>query len=250
MKSKPIGIFDSGVGGISVLRELIKIMPHEDYIYFGDSANAPYGSKSLKKVRELSLDIAKQLMQKDVKAIIVACNTATSASVKKLRELYEDIVIVGIEPAVKPAVESNPGSVILVLATPVTLKEEKYHKLVNQFEEQAEIISVPCSQLAEMIEKGESKIRIKEYMSEVLKPYTEMKPRAVVLGCTHYPFVSDVISDILGKDVSLFDGGAGVAKEVKRRLDEKNVLNTDGGKITFLSSGDVEALKEFAAKYI
>ena len=250
MKSEPIGIFDSGVGGISVLRELIKIMPHEDYIYFGDSANAPYGSKSLKKVRELSLDIAKQLMQKDVKAIIVACNTATSASVKKLRELYEDIVIVGIEPAVKPAVESNPGSVILVLATPVTLKEEKYHKLVNQFEEQAEIISVPCSQLAEMIEKGESKIRIKEYMSEVLKPYTEMKPRAVVLGCTHYPFVSDVISDILGKDVSLFDGGAGVAKEVKRRLDEKNVLNTDGGKITFLSSGDVEALKEFAAKYI
>ena len=250
MKSKPIGIFDSGVGGISVLRELIKIMPHEDYIYFGDSANAPYGSKSLKKVRELSLDIAKQLMQKDVKAIIVACNTATSASVKKLRELYEDIVIVGIEPAVKPAVESNPGSVILVLATPVTLKEEKYHKLVNQFEEQAEIISVPCSQLAVMIEKGESKIRIKEYMSEVLKPYTEMKPRAVVLGCTHYPFVSDVISDILGKDVSLFDGGAGVAKEVKRRLDEKNVLNTDGGKITFLSSGDVEALKEFAAKYI
>lgn len=250
MKSKPIGIFDSGVGGISVLRELIKIMPHEDYIYFGDSANAPYGSKSLKKVRELSLDIAKQLMQKDVKAIIVACNTATSASVKKLRELYEDIVIVGIEPAVKPAVESNPGSVILVLATPVTLKEEKYHKLVNQFEEQAEIISVPCSQLAEMIEKGESKIRIKEYMSEVLKPYTEMKPRAVVLGCTHYPFVSDVISDILGKDVSLFDGGAGVAKEVKRRLDEKNALNTDGGKITFLSSGDVEALKEFAVKYI
>ncbi len=250
MNNKPIGVFDSGVGGISVLRELVKLMPEENYIYYGDSGNAPYGSKPTEKVRELSLNVAEKLIEKEVKAVIVACNTATSASVKTMRELYKDLVIVGIEPAVKPAVREYPGGVILVLATPVTLKEEKYHKLIEPYKEQSQIISVPCDNLAAMIENGKSKAEIKDYMLEVLTPYLKLNPDAVVLGCTHYPFAADIISEIVGEDVELFDGGPGVAKETKRRLEEKNALNKNGGNITFLSSGKVELLEEFADKYI
>lgn len=250
MNNKPIGVFDSGIGGISVLRELIRIMPLENYIYFGDSGNAPYGVKPTEKVRELSLGIAQKLIDQDVKAIVVACNTATSASVRLMRELYKDMVVVGIEPAVKPAVLSKTGSKILVLATPVTLREEKFKRLIEPYKNQSEIISVPCDNLAEMIEMSEPREKIKKYLESTLAPYLEMSPDAVVLGCTHYPFVSDIISEVTGENVKIFDGGPGVAKETKRRLEEKDALNTIGGSITYISSGDVEKLKEFASRYI
>ena len=250
MNTKPIGVFDSGVGGISVLRELMKVMPHENYIYYGDNGNAPYGSKTTQMVKELSLNVAKELVKEDVKAIVIACNTATSASVKTIREMYKDLVVVGVEPAVKPAALQNPDKRVLVLATPVTLREEKYQKLVEPYRQVAEIISVPCEKLAKMIEEKESSEVVYGYLKEVLTPYLDVEPAAIVLGCTHYPFVSEIISRVVGYEVNIYDGGAGVARETKRRLEEKNAINTGGGSVKFLSSADPEILRKFASMYI
>lgn len=250
MLNKPIGVFDSGVGGISVLRELIKIMPTENYIYFGDSKNAPYGSKSTAEVRRLSLEAAKLLTADGAKAIVVACNTATSASVRMLREIYKDTVVVGIEPAVKPAVMYKKNSKILVLATPVTLREDKFHRLAALYERSADIISVPMELLADMIETGEPRENIKKYIKSELSSELLENTDSIVLGCTHYSFVSDIISEIAGEGVRIFDGGPGVAKETKRRLSEKNALNLSGGSIVYKSSLDAKKLQEFASYYI
>lgn len=250
MDNRPVGVFDSGVGGISVLRELVKLMPEENYVYFGDSKNAPYGSKSANEVRKLSLDIAGYFKSINVKAIVVACNTATSAAVAEMRKLYEDIAVVGIEPAVKPAVRYKKGSRVLVLATPVTLREEKFRKLAASYETEAEIIPVPMEKLADMIEAGTGEKELESYIKEKLSDERYKNPDSVVLGCTHYAFVSEIISKILGDKVKIFDGGTGVAKETRRKLEENNALNSGEGSIVFKSSGDAEKLKQFAELYI
>jgi len=250
MNKRPVGVFDSGVGGISVLRELVKIMPHEDYIYFGDSRNAPYGSKTSEEVRELSLSIAGYLIELGVKAIVVACNTATSASVRKLREMYPELVVVGIEPAVKPAALSKDGAKVLVLATPVTLREVKFRQLASLYEDRADIYSVPMHELAAMIERDEKREVIKEYIKKELEPHLEMKPDAIVLGCTHYPFVRDIIQEVAGEKIKIFDGGEGVARETRRRIAEKNALNDSGGSIRYICSDGTDKLDMFAKKYL
>ncbi len=250
MDNRPIGVFDSGVGGISVLRELIKLMPKENYIYFGDSKNAPYGSKTADEVKRLALEIAGYFISLDVKAIVIACNTATSAAVEEMRKLYKDIAVVGIEPAVKPAAEYKKGSRILVLATPVTLREEKFKNLAASYENEAKIIPVPMEKLADMIECGVDKSEIESYIFEKLNDEKYENPDSVVLGCTHYSFVSDVILKVLGDNVKIFDGGIGVAKETKRKLEKSNRLNSGEGSVVFKSSGDLENLNAFAKMYI
>ena len=139
-----IGVFDSGVGGISVLRELIKVMPNENYLYFGDSEHAPYGTKTLEEVRALTIENVQALLGKGAKSIVVACNTATSAAVAVLRKMYPDLPLVGIEPAIKPAVLACPGQRVVVMATPMTLCQEKFQKLMQKYEENAQIIPLPC----------------------------------------------------------------------------------------------------------
>ena len=148
-KEQPVAVFDSGVGGISVLRELVKVMPNEDFIYYGDSENAPYGTKTLEEVRELTCRHAKELFEGGAKGLVVACNTATSAAVRVLRELYPYIPIVGIEPAVKPAVKSKEHPRVLVMATPMTIREQKFHKLMERYQEEAEIFPWNTSQTAD-----------------------------------------------------------------------------------------------------
>ena len=139
-RENPIAVFDSGVGGISVLRELIRIMPEEDFIYFGDSKNAPYGTKEKEKVRELTIGCARKLFDQGAKGLVVACNTATSAAVRKLREMYPYIPIVGIEPALKPAALCMEHPKVLVMATPMTIHEEKFHVLMERYKEKAQIL--------------------------------------------------------------------------------------------------------------
>ncbi len=221
-----IAVFDSGVGGISVLRELTKIMPNEDFIYFGDSANAPYGTKTLEEVRKLTCEHARRLLfEEGAKGLVVACNTATSAAVRILREKYPNIPIVGIEPAVKPAVFCKENPRVLVLATPMTIREEKFHKLMDRYSNQASIIPLPCPGLMNFVERGDLHGEdLKKYLEELLFEYTKNKVDAVVLGCTHYPFVKKQIQNVLGEDVLVFDGGEGTAREMKRRLEEKNLL--------------------------
>ena len=205
-KDLPIGFLDSGVGGLSVLREAIKIMPNENYIYFGDSKNAPYGVKPTKEIRDLTFNVVDFLIEKGIKGLVVACNTATSAAVSELRRVYPDIPLVGIEPAIKPAVELNRSGKILIMATPMTIKQEKFNLLLNKYKEKAEIVPIPCAGLMEFIEDGIlSGEELEEYLEEKLSIYDKSEISSIVLGCTHYPFVKDVIAKIVGSNVIIMD---------------------------------------------
>lgn len=238
-KESPIAVFDSGMGGISVLRELVQILPNEDFIYFGDSANAPYGTKTLEEVRELTFKNAKALFGEGVKGIVVACNTATSAAVRLLREEFPYIPIVGIEPAVKPAVSFMDNPRVLVMATPMTIREAKFTNLMNKYKDQATILPLPCPGLMDFVERGDLDGEdLKKYLRELLFEYTQEPVDAAVLGCTHYPFAKVPIQEILGKDVKIFDGGLGTAKEMKRRLQEADLINErlDKGTVEFRNS--------------
>lgn len=233
----PIGVFDSGVGGVSVLRELVALMPNENYIYFGDSANAPYGTKTLEQVVELVYHDAKYLYDMGIKALVVACNTATSAGIRLLREKYTDIPVIGIEPALKPAVLSAEHPTVLVMATPMTVREGKFKQLMQRFETEAEILPLPCPGLMEFVERGELESEALEaYLRNLFAPYEKVD--AVVLGCTHYPFLQGMIQKVLGENVKLFDGGAGTARETRHQLEEKKLLNPseEQGKVVFENS--------------
>ena len=238
-KSDPIAVIDSGMGGITVLRKLYKLMPDENYIYFGDSANAPYGIKSKEEIRQLTVDGVEMLMEMGAKAVVIACNTATSAAAAVLREKYPDFPIIGLEPAVKPAALSMEQPIVLVLATPLTLKEEKYLKLVERFEGEAEFIPLPAPELVRFIESGtlDSKEEI-EYLETILAPYADNKVDAVVLGCTHFPFARKQIQRILGDEVLVFEGGKGAARHCRRLLENRDLLAEEGqqGRIQFMNS--------------
>lgn len=214
-----IGVFDSGVGGISVLRELIQIMPNENYLYFGDSVHAPYGTKTLEEVRALTIENVQTLLDKGAKSVVVACNTATSAAVAALRKMYPELPLVGIEPAIKPAVLACPGQRIVVMATPMTLCQDKFQKLMQKYEDMAQIIPLPCPGLMEFVERGDLESEeLHKYLTELLWGVQKEDIAAIVLGCTHYPFARKMISEVVGKEVSVFDGGNGTAREMHRRL--------------------------------
>ena len=234
-KDSPIAVFDSGVGGISVLRELIRLMPNENYLYFGDSANAPYGDRTTSQVRELTLAAAQMLVQRGIKALVVACNTATAAAITILRETYPELVIVGIEPALKLAADLFPKGRIGVMATQVTLREEKFAHQVERFPD-VRIDLIPAPGLVERIEAGEEKDpQTKEFLRTLLQPYQD-KWDALVLGCTHYPFVRPVIGEILGSRVRLLDGGEGTARQTRRCLEAKGLLSDGCGSVQMENS--------------
>lgn len=230
--SGPIAVFDSGIGGISVLRELVKLMPNEDFLYFGDSLHAPYGTRSLEEVRSLTLSHARELFDAHAKGLVVACNTATSAAVRVLRELYQEIPIVGIEPALKPAVEWMDYPKVLVMATPMTIREEKFQNLMHRYEGQADIIPLPCPGLMDFVERGDLEgDDLRKYLNELLFEYRQNPVDAAVLGCTHYPFARKLIQECL-EHAKIFDGGEGTAREMKRRLQAAELLNPKEGKGT------------------
>ncbi len=230
-----IAVFDSGVGGISVLRELKKLMPEEDFLYFGDSANAPYGGKSTQAVRQLCLDRAKQLITPETKALVVACNTATAAAIDILRKTYPGNIIIGIEPALKVAAERFPNGKIGIMATEVTLREEKLAVLQTRFPGSA-VYRIPAPGLVELIEAGKAEsAEATALLKDILAPYVG-KLDALVLGCTHYPFVKDAIGGILGEATVLLDGGAGTARQTRRCLENAGLLGGGSGKIVFQNS--------------
>ena len=242
MKTAPIAVFDSGVGGISVLKELVALMPGENYLYFGDSANAPYGEKTAEEVRALTLRAAEMLFDRGVKALVVACNTATSAAIHILRETYPDKIIIGIEPALKVAADRFPTGHIGIMATAVTLREEKLAHQLERFPE-ATVERIGAPGLVELIEQGRADSPETEaLLQNVLAPYVG-KLDALVLGCTHYPFVKEAVGRILGEKTLLLDGGAGTARQTKRCLEQAGLLNGGEGSVTFENSlGDPQML--------
>ena len=241
-KDLKIAVFDSGVGGISVLRELMALMPQEQYIYFGDSANAPYGSRTTEEVRVLTLNAAAKLYERGIKALVVACNTATAAAITHLREEYPHLVVIGIEPALKMATDRFPTGHVGIMATQVTLREEKLDLLVERFPD-AKVERIPAPGLVELVEQGKVDAPETEaLLRRILAPYIGQLD-AIVLGCTHYPFVRDTVKKILGENVKVLDGGEGTARQTRRCLAEKGWLRCGEGSIKMEnSSGRPELL--------
>ena len=234
-----IGVFDSGLGGISVLRHLVRELPHEDFRFFGDSANAPYGSKTPEEVLTLTRGVAEHMLADGAKALVIACNTATSAAAPALRAAYPQVPIVGVEPALKPAVLAGGTGKVLVMATEVTLALEKFHRLEERWAHDAQVVTVACKGLVECIERGDVDApELRDLLERLVGPYRGEVDR-VVLGCTHYPFVRRQISQVLG-EVRFFDGGAGTARQLRRLLDRDGLLREGEavGEVSFASSID------------
>ena len=238
-KQDYIAVLDSGVGGISVLRHLLRELPNERFLYFGDSANAPYGSRTTEEVRELTLAAVKKLVEGDpIKAIVIACNTATAAAVKDVRAAYPNRIVIGIEPALKVAADHFPGGRVGVMATEVTLREEKFDLLLHRFDENCTIAKIPAPGLVPLIEQGKvDHPETDALLHRILDPYVG-KLDALVLGCTHFPFVSNAISRILGGEVALLEGGGGTARETRRRLKEAGLLFDGPGEVVLRNSSD------------
>ncbi len=244
----PVGFMDSGLGGLSVLIEAVKEMPAEDFLYYGDSANAPYGTRPQEEIKRLTYRVVNILMEKGIKGLAVACNTATSAAVRSLREDFPDLPIVGIEPAIKPAVESNRGGRIIVLATPMTIAQEKYRNLVQRFKGDTDLVSVPCPGLMEFVEEGDlDGPDLDSYFDEHLKKYLISGTETIVLGCTHYSFIRGHLREYLKNDlIEIIDGNQGTARELKRRLSEKGLLKEGNtkGKIIMENSSSRPEMRE------
>lgn len=239
----PVGMFDSGVGGISVLREAVRLLPNERFLFFGDTKNAPYGTKTREEVLTLSRAVVETLLKRGCKAIVIACNTATSAAAATLRAEYEDIPIIAMEPALKPASLLHQDGVVLALATPGTIAGEKYAQLYALYGEG--VISLPCGGLMEFAERGElDSEALHEYLSDLFRPYFGQKVEAVVLGCTHYVFLKKSIGRFFPA-APLIDGNEGTVRQLGRRLSEKNLLapmDQTGG-VELLSSGGQEPVR-------
>ena len=243
-KSSYIAVFDSGVGGVSVLRALRALMPGERFYYFGDSANAPYGKKTTEEVRELTLAAGKRLLEElQCKALVVACNTATAAAITELRAEYPDRIIVGIEPALKLACDRHPGGTVGIMATDVTLREKKLAALMERVKRDCTVLRVHAPGVVELVEAGRCDTQeAVALMAQLLGPYVG-KLDALVLGCTHYPFLKNAMQQVLGGGVELLDGGEGTARETKRRLAAAGLLSNGAGELVVEnSSGDPEKL--------
>lgn len=237
-KDRPIGVFDSGQGGLTVLSRLVDLLPHENFVFYGDSGNAPYGVRTKEEVYQLSKRVVEHLINDhQVKAIMIACNTATSAAAARLRAEYE-LPIIGIEPAAKPAVLENPDQEVVVMATPLTLRESKFNNLLQKYDKDHQVVKVPAPKLVELIEQGQTKSpELYSYLHQVLDPYAG-KASAVVLGCTHFPFAKQAILDVLGPQTRVYDGAIGAANEVKHQLAKRDQLTerTEAGRIIFENS--------------
>ena len=237
--ASPIGVFDSGVGGISVLAALERALPREDFVYFGDTLHAPYGTKPEAEVLGYVREIMARLMARDVKAVVIACNTATSVAAAHLREELT-LPIIGMEPALKPAAEHRRGGAILVLATPMTLRLPKFQALYARYGEGAE--PLPCPGLMDLVEQ-EDFAQAEAYLKELLRPYDLRRVDAVVLGCTHYVFLRPVLRRLLPETTLILDGNAGTARQLARVLSERGLLRETGvGSIILETSGNADAV--------
>ena len=249
-KEDYIGVFDSGVGGISVLRQLKNFMPRERFLYFGDSANAPYGTRPTEEIRSLTMAVAQRLIGRGLKALVVACNTATAVAIEDLRRTYPDMIVIGIEPALKPACDRFPGGTVGVMATPATLREEKLARLMEHYASQCQVVKLPAVGLVELVEAGKGNSpESQALLKELLGPWRGTL-KALVLGCTHYPFASRTISYILGEDTVLLDGGVGTAIHTMRRLESAGLLYNGPGEVIFENSSNDPVMTELCQRLL
>lgn len=239
-KKGKIGIFDSGIGGVTVLQEIIKILPNEDYIYYSDSKNNPYGDKTDEEIKQLCDRIVKYLIEQECKTIVIACNTASAKAAEYLREKYSQIPFIAIEPAYKMVHDYTDDESTLVMATKGTINSEKFNLLLKKYDNHKTIL-LPCVGLADKIEQG-NEAEIKTYLKKNIGVYKN-KVKNVVLGCTHYPLIQREIEEILGQ-VRFFNGAPSLAMHLKAILKEKELLYKGEGKIVFEDSQGLEEKKK------
>lgn len=235
---RPIGVFDSGVGGIGTLAAMMREMPEERFLFYGDTANAPYGTKTREECMACVERVMAHLLAQDVKAVVIACNTATSVAAAELRARHE-LPIIGIEPALKPAHEMRRSGSILVLATPMTLRLEKFRALYERYGEGA--VPLPCPGLMELVET-EAHEQAKRYLLELFAPFDLAQVDAVVLGCTHYVFLRPILREILPETVMVLDGNDGTARQLRRVLTTRGLLSDGPGGALLETSGDPETV--------
>ena len=252
MSEAPIGLFDSGVGGLSVLREVRALLPAESLLYVADSGHVPYGEKSPEFIRLRSQKIAEFLLGQGAKALVLACNTATAAAVADLRERYPELPIVGMEPAVKPAAAATRSGVVGVLATTGTLKSARFAALLDRFASDVRVITQPCPGLVEQIEAGELDTpRTRELLQGWVGPLLAEGCDTLILGCTHYPFIEPLLRSLVPASVSLVDTGAAVARRLQVLL-EQHDLRAEGPALAtrYWCSGDVAAMQRVLPKLL
>ena len=242
MSTAPIGVFDSGVGGLSVLRELRALLPHEDFIYYSDSAHCPYGGLSQAAIAARAVTITEELLESSAKLIVVACNTATIAAVEQLRATYP-VPFVGMEPGIKPAAATTRSGVIGVLATGAALGGDKFHRLLATHARDVRVITQPCPGLVEFVERGElDSPAAAAQVTRYVEPLIAAGADALVLGCTHYPFLRPLVERAAGPGVTVLDTGAAVARQVQRVLKREGLLREDGvGREEWRTSGEAAA---------
>lgn len=247
-----IGVFDSGIGGLTVANAILSQLPRESIIYYADTAHIPYGRKSLDDIRQYSLEITEFLLKQNCKSIVVACNTASAAALSFLRERFPEFIIVGMEPAVKPAAESTRSGVVGVLATAGTFKSDRYAQLMERFASGIRVLQNPCTGLVEQIEAGQTdNLETAQLLHTILDPMLQAGADTFVLGCTHYPFVRPLISRLLPENAVIIDPAPAVARQLDRRLSAANLKKEQGTPpfYRFHASGPNESLVRTLQKH-
>jgi glutamate racemase len=245
-ENRAIGIFDSGIGGLTVANAVFDLLPHEKIIYFGDTANIPYGDKTADQVRDFSFRITQFLLNKGCKAIVVACNTASAAALDALRNHWPDVPFIGMEPAVKPAAKLTKTGKVGVLATAGTFKSQRYANLMHAYAQDVTMIQNPCVGLVKLIEEHKiDQPKTRALLESILKPMETEGADTFVLGCTHYPFVEHIIRDIIDEAEHIINPAPAVARQLKRRLEKLNLLNPSNEipEHEFYASGKKEAMQ-------
>ena len=252
MSQAPIGIFDSGVGGLSVWRHIVRQLPYESTLYFADQAHVPYGPRPLAEVRDYAKNIVRFMLAQGAKLIVVACNTASGAALHTLRSSFPTVPFVGMEPAVKPATEKTQSGVVGIIATPATLQGALFQELVERFASEVQLETATCPGLVNLIEAGnEDTPEIERLLRQYLQPMAAQGIDQLVLGCTHYPFIRQAIQRVVGNGVHLIDPAPAVARQVERRLHQLALLAAPGtAQHTFYSSGDPLAFRALAEQLV
>ena len=245
VKSAPIGVFDSGIGGLTVLDEIQQLLPHETLLYVADCGHIPYGEKTPAFILERSRRVAEFFREQGAKAFVIACNTATVAAVADLREDYPDWPLVGMEPAVKPAAAATRSGVVGVLATTGTLQSAKFAALLDRFATDVRVITQPCPGLVELIESGDlDSPELRQMLRGYVEPLLSAGCDTIILGCTHYPFLKPLLAQMLPQSIILIDTGAAVARQLKRLLGERDLLARGNPEpARFWTSGNVGHLR-------
>jgi glutamate racemase len=247
---RPIAFFDSGIGGLSVLSTAYRLLPDECFVYYGDSARAPYGSRTPEEISAFTVECVGRLAEHDMKALVIACNTATSVAIERIRAWLQ-IPVISMEPAIKPAFEQRKDGRVAVMATPATLSQPRFLRLRGRIDPNNEALLLPCSGLVELIEKGDFKSQeIFAYLEDLFAPHKDQKLDSVVLGCTHFVLIAEAVRSVcerLYPGISIVDGNEGTVRHLARVLDQRGMLNSKpygGDRVVFFSSGDADRLRE------